>query len=79
MRKPDPNRLSDTVIELWGKHQIFTTAPVLGAMEVGQIALGFGTEAAPAAGSDALYYKASKTRINVYSSDGTNIAVRRIT
>lgn len=57
------------VYQLWGLHQVFTTtAPVLADMQVGEIAIGNGTEAA---GANGLYAKSSKTKIDVYAVSRT--------
>ncbi len=66
-------------VELWGRHQIFTTAPALAAMKVGELAFGDGTESSPAAGSDAIYFKPDASKICVIATNGTNSAVRNIT
>ena len=67
------------VNELWGKHQIFTTAPTLAQMNMGELAFGDGTEASPAAGSDAVYFKPDAAKIAVIASDGATLATRFIT
>ncbi len=67
------------VAELINKVHVFTTAPLLEEMEIGEIALGDGTEASPAAGSDALYFRPDSSKIVVISSNGSTLATRFIT
>lgn len=67
------------VENLWGKVTVVTAAPALADLAVGEIAIGSATEAAPAAGSHALYFKESTARIVVISTDGATLATRFIT
>ena len=82
-RKPDRNQgvegFKDEVYGLWGKVQVFTTAPALTDMEEGTLAFGNASEAAPAAASHALYAKVSSTTIAVISTNGVTVATRFIT
>lgn len=67
------------IAELINRMDVFDAVPVVASMEVGEIALGDGTEAAPAAGSNALYFKPDAATIVVISSDGSTLATRNIT
>ena len=67
------------VAELINKVHVFTAAPSLEEMEIGEIALGDGTESSPAAGSDALYFRPDASKIVVISSNGSSLATRSIT
>lgn len=69
----------EAVNQLWQIQHVFTTAPALEDMDVGQVALGDGTESAPASGSDAIYYKPDNAKIVCTSTNGSSIAVRFIT
>ena len=50
------------------KLRVFTTAPTLAQMDVGEMAIGDGSEASPDAGSNAIYYKPDETKIVVNST-----------
>jgi hypothetical protein len=67
------------VAELINKTHVFTSAPSLEEMEIGEMALGDGTESSPAAGSDALYFRPDSSKIVVISSNGSTLATRNIT
>jgi hypothetical protein len=75
----DLTQYQSQVAELINKLQVFLTAPSLEEMEIGEIALGDGTEASPAAGSDALYFRPDSSKIVVISSNGSSLATRTIT
>jgi len=66
------------VRELINRAHVFTSAPSLESMEVGESAFGNGTESLPSAGSDALYYKPDKDKIVCLASDGDSFSVRFI-
>lgn len=66
------------VAELINKDHVFTTAPSLESMEVGESAYGNATESLPSAGSNALYFKPNRDEIVVLSFDGFTFSTRFI-
>jgi len=67
------------VAELINKMEVFYTAPALEEMEIGEVAIGAGTESSPSASSNALYFKPDSATIVVIASDGSTVATRNIT
>lgn len=77
--KPGLEGYAEEIARMWGLVTVFTTAPALADMKVGEVALGNATESSPAAGSHALYFKPLSTKIMVIATNGTNTATRAIT
>jgi len=66
------------VAELINRDHVFTSAPSLESMEVGESAYGNATESSPSAGSHALYFKPNRDEIVVLSFDGVSFSTRYI-
>ena len=67
------------VNQVWGLLTIFTAAPALSDMKVGEIAIGYATESSPASDSNALYIKCSTTAIDVVAFKAGSFNHRQIT